>query len=185
VALAIFVCCLAIHAATVRILFAMARDNALPGASALASVSGTRKVPVVPAVATGAIAALILVVNILNPYAFTIIISLGIIFMYLAYLGVTIPLLQKRMSGWPNSASGSGDGFFKLGGAAMITNVVGVLYGLAMAVNLIWPRDEFYGSLWYQQYGPILATLLVVVVGLAVWFGVQKDRIGVLPEHKA
>ena len=57
---------------------------------------GTRRVPVVPALASGAIALLILAFNIVNPSAFTIIISLGIILMYLAYLGVTIPLLRKR-----------------------------------------------------------------------------------------
>ena len=49
VALAIFVCCLAIHAMSVRILFAMGRDNSLPYGKQLASVSGTRRVPIVPA----------------------------------------------------------------------------------------------------------------------------------------
>ena len=53
VALAIFVCCLAIHAMSVRILFAMGRDNALPFGKQLASVSGTRRVPIVPALTTG------------------------------------------------------------------------------------------------------------------------------------
>ena len=41
VALAIFVCCLAIQAMSIRILFSMARDGNLPFARALASVSAT------------------------------------------------------------------------------------------------------------------------------------------------
>ena len=102
-ALAIFVCCLAIHAMSVRILFAMGRDNNLPGASRLASVSGTRRVPVFPAVLVGVISIAILGFNIYNQYAFEVIVALGIIFMYLAYLGVTIPLLQRRLNGWPGN----------------------------------------------------------------------------------
>ena len=78
---------------SVRILFAMGRDNNLPGGDRLASVSGTRRVPVFPAVLVGAIAIAILALNIANPYAVTIVLGLGIIYMYMAYLGVTIPLL--------------------------------------------------------------------------------------------
>ena len=88
---------------SVRILFAMGRDNNLPGGSRLASVSGMRRVPVFPAVLVGAIAMLILAFNIYNQYAFEVIVALGIIFMYLAYLGVTIPLLRQRLAGWPGN----------------------------------------------------------------------------------
>ena len=99
VALAIFVCALAIQAMSVRILFSMGRDNALPFGKQLASVSGTRRVPIVPALTTGAIALLILASNWANPRAFTIIISMGIILMYIAYLMLTTQLLQRRRRG--------------------------------------------------------------------------------------
>src|SRR5579862_4485566 len=52
-AIAIFVCCLAVQTATIRMLFSMARDNRLPAGSAIARVSGHRKVPIVPALVTG------------------------------------------------------------------------------------------------------------------------------------
>jgi amino acid transporter len=184
-ALAIFVCCLAIHAMSVRILFAMGRDNNLPGGSRLASVSGSRRVPVFPAVLVGAIAMLILAFNIYNQYAFEVIVALGIIFMYLAYLGVTIPLLQKRLAGWPGSLPTANRGLFSLGGAAVVTNVLAVIYGASMAVNLAWPRDEFYGVKWYQQYGPITGVTVVVVAGLALYYGYQRHRMEILPEHRA
>ena len=71
--------------------------------------------PVVPALASGAIALIILAFNIVNPSAFTIIISLGIILMYLAYLGVTIPLLRKRLAGWPGNLPDAKEGLFSLG----------------------------------------------------------------------
>jgi urea carboxylase system permease len=184
-AFAIFVCCLAIHAMSVRILFAMGRDNNLPGASRLASVSGTRRVPVFPAVLVGAIALLILAFNIYNQYAFEVIVALGIIFMYLAYLGVTIPLLQRRLAGWPGNLPSAGKGLFSLGQFAVITNVLAIIYGASMAVNLAWPRDYFYGTKWYQQYGPISGIAVVVIAGLLLYYGRQQHHGTVLSEHRA
>jgi urea carboxylase system permease len=185
VALAIFVCCLAIHAMSVRILFAMGRDNNLPAAASLASVSGSRRVPVIPAVLVGVLSVAILAFNWLNPYAFTIVISCGIVFMYLAYLGVTIPLFQRRMAGWPNELPTANKGLFKLGGLGLITNGIAIAYGAAMTVNLAWPRVAFYGSKWYQHYGVIFAIALVVGVGLVLYYGYQASRMEVLPEHRA
>jgi amino acid transporter len=184
VALAIFVCCLAIHAMSVRILFAMGRDDNLPGGSRLAHVSGVRRVPVFPAVLVGAISMIVLAFNIYNQYAFEVIIALGIIFMYLAYLGVTIPLLQQRLRGWPGNLN-DGENLFKLGRWGVITNVIAVAYGAAMAINLAWPRDYFYGTKWYQQYGPIIGVATVVVAGLALYYGRQQYHGTVLAEHRA
>jgi urea carboxylase system permease len=184
-ALAIFVCCLAIHAMSVRILFAMGRDNNLPGGVRLSTVSGKRRVPVFPAVLVGAIAIAILAVNILNPYAVTIVLGLGIIYMYMAYLGVTIPLFQRRREGWPDNLPTGKQGLFRLGSAAMITNGIAILYGASMVINLAWPRDYFYGTKWYQQYGPIGGVALALGAGLILYFSYQKDKMGVLPQHRS
>jgi amino acid transporter len=185
VAVAIFVCCLAIHAMSVRILFAMGRDNNLPGGSRLASVSGARRVPVVPAVLVGLIGFLILLLNIGNPKAFVIIISLGIIFMYVAYLGVTIPLLRQRMAGWPGNLADAGEGLFSLGRFAIITNVIAVAYGASMVINLGWPRDYFYGTAWYQKWGPAIFVPGALVLGMILYYGYQRHQTEILPEHRA
>jgi urea carboxylase system permease len=184
-ALAIFVCCLAIHAMSVRILFAMGRDNNLPGGSRLASVSGVRRVPVFPAILVGAIAMLILAFNIYNQYAFEVIVALGIIFMYLAYLGVTIPLFRQRLAGWPGRLPTANMGLFRLGRWAILTNGIAIFYGAAMAVNLCWPREEFYGPKWYQHYGPITGVAVVMISGFILYFGYQQHRMEILPEHRS
>jgi amino acid transporter len=184
VAVAIFVCCLAIHAMSVRILFAMGRDDNLPGGSRLAHVSGVRRVPVFPAVLVGGIAMVVLAFNIYNQYAFEVIIALGIIFMYLAYLGVTIPLLRQRLNGWPGTLN-DGQNLFKLGSWGVATNVLAIFYGAAMAVNLAWPRDYFYGTKWYQQYGPIIGVATIMIAGLALYYGRQQYHGTVLAEHRA
>ena len=56
---------------------------------------------------------------------------------------------------------------------------------MAMTINLLWPREEFYGTEWYQQWGPILVLAVVAVAGLVWWFAVQQHRGGVLEEHAA
>jgi urea carboxylase system permease len=184
VVVAIFVCCLAIQAMSIRILFSMARDGNLPFARSLASVSAHRRVPVVPALASGAIALIILVFNILNPSAFTIIISLGIILMYLAYLGVTIPLLRNRLAGWPGNLPDAQEGLFSLGRWAVILNVIAIGYGAAMALNLEWPRTALYIDDTYK-WGPIVATIALVGFGLVYYYTVQQHKSGVLEEHRA
>ena len=62
-----FVCALAVHAGSVRLMFAMARDNNLPFAHALAHVHPWSKAPIVPSVVVGVLAAAILVLNINLP----------------------------------------------------------------------------------------------------------------------
>ena len=112
----------------------------------------------------GAIAILILVLNIANPYAVTIVIGLGIIYMYMAYLGVTIPLFQRRREGWPSSLPTGNQGLFQLGrlghGDQRASRSP---TAPRWSINLAWPRDYFYGTKWYQQYGPILGSIAVVV----------------------
>ncbi len=185
VAMAIFVCALAIQAMSVRILFSMSRDNNLPFARQLASVHGSRRVPVVPAVVSGLIALLILAFNINNPKAFTIIISMGIILMYISYWLLNSQVFLRRREGWPDNLQDRHEGLFRLGKWGLLTNAIAVVYGVAMTINLMWPRDEFYGTEWYQQWGPILLVAIVAIAGLIWWFAVQQHRGGVLDEHAA
>jgi amino acid transporter len=100
VVVAITVCALAVHAATIRIAFAMARDNNLPAGSLLARVDPVRRTPVIPPIAIGVLAVLILVVNIRQPQIFTVVTSIAIILIYLAYLLVTGPMLLAPLPGY-------------------------------------------------------------------------------------
>ncbi|NQX16850.1 APC family permease [Rathayibacter sp. VKM Ac-2857] len=183
IVVAITVCALAVHTAGIRLVFAMARDNALPGSALLARVDPRRRTPVAPAVLIGVLAVLILVVNIGTPEIFTAVTSVAVILIYLAYLLVTVPLLLRRLRGrWPTADAPSG--YFSLGRLGVPVNIVAVLWGAAMAVNLAWPRVEVYGD------GPLRWIALIVVgavvtVGLA-WFRLRgRHRLGVLPEHAA
>jgi urea carboxylase system permease len=186
--LAIFVCCLAVQAATIRMLFSMARDNRLPFGSQIARVSGRRKVPIVPALVTGLLAIVLLGLNVGNQSAFAALTSIAIIMFYLAYLGVTTPMLIRRLRGtWPKPDHGP---YFSLGRWGLLVNVLAVAYGALVAINIAWPRSGVYNAVgkhhWYWQWSAELFIGAVVVIGTLYYFLVQaKKPPEVLAEHRA
>jgi urea carboxylase system permease len=189
VAIAITVCCLAVHTATIRMMFAMARDNNLPGGERLAKVHPKTKTPIVPAVLIGILALLILVVNIRQPQIFTVITSIGIIMIYIAYLLVTVPMLFSRLRGeWPPKDAKQRD-HFSLGKLGLPINILAVGWGVFMCINLAWPRKDVYNAVepfhWYLQYGAVMFIGIVFFGGLAYYWLVQRHKTGVLASHAA
>ena len=187
-AIAIFVCCLAVQTATIRMLFSMARDDRLPAGSAVARVSGHRKVPVVPALVTGILTLVLLAINVGNQSAFYVLTSLAIIMFYLAYLGVTAPMLVRRFRGtWPKKDWGP---YFSLGRWGMLVNLLAVIYGVLVTINIAWPRNSIYNSVghphWYWQWSPFLFIGAIVIIGTIYYYAVQaKKTPEVLAEHRA
>ena len=183
-AFAIFVCTLAIQTAAIRIAFSMARDHCLPFGERLAHVSDHRQSPVLPALVSGAIAILILILNLGNSKIFLVVTSVSIVLVYLAYLSVTVPVLARRRRGWPED--GGRTGLFTLGRTrGMIINSIAVGYGALMAINLIFPRQAIYGAGNYA-WGGVIVIALVLAVGLAYFFSTQRDRpLEIAAEHRA
>ena len=184
IVVAVTVCALAVHTAGIRLMFAMARDNALPAGARLAKIDPKRKTPVVPAVVVGVVALLILVVNIGSPQIFTAVTSVAIIMIYIAYLLVTGPMLLKRLKGeWPDKSEAA-KGYFSLGRFGLPVNIIAVVWGAAMALNLAWPREDVYGA-GALAWIAFIFIGAVVLVGLA-WFQLKgRHQLGTLPEHMA
>lgn len=166
-AIAITVCCLAVQTAAIRMIYAMARDGRLPFRHAIARVSARSKTPVLAAVITGVLTIALLLLNLGNQRAFFVLTSTAIILFYIPYLLVTGPMLLRRLRGsWPRAEHGP---YFRLGRWGTVINAVAVLYGLGMTVNLLWPRAAVYGAdHWYYQWGALLTTALIVIVGAAL-----------------
>ncbi len=179
VALAASVCTLAIQTATTRMVFSMARDRVLPFSIQLAKVSPKTRTPILPAAVVGVLAMAILVLNIFQPAMYTALASVCIMLLYIAYLMVTVPLLRRRLQGWPavgtpQAKTATGKELFGLGKWAIPLNVVAVVWGLAMTVNLAWPRNAVYnpvgGHHWYLQHFALVFLVGSLAVGaLAFW----------------
>jgi urea carboxylase system permease len=185
IVIAVTVCALAVHTAAIRLTFAMARDNALPFGEKLATVNPKTQTPIVPAVTIGIIAVIILVINIGQPKIFTVLTSIAIIMIYMAYLMVTGPMLKKRLQGqWPPKDLKEG-GYFTMGKWGMLVNIVAVVWGVGMAVNLAWPRAAVYGEPWYNTWGAFVYIGVILGLGLLWYFVKGRHHIGCLESHAA
>jgi len=189
IVVAVVVCTLAVHAAAIRMMFAMARDNNLPFSSQLSKVDPVRKTPTVAAIVVGVLAVIPLLVNVMQPAIFTILSSISIVLIYLSYLLVTVPLLRKRFKKqWPLADDGTEPGF-SLGKWGLPVNIVAVLWGGAMTLNLIWPRPEIYNSVppfeWYLQWGGVLFVGAVTGGGALLYRLKIRHQTGVLAAHAA
>ncbi|HEX3782250.1 MAG TPA: amino acid permease [Pseudonocardiaceae bacterium] len=165
VAIAIIVCTLAIQTAASRMVFSMSRDRVLPGSRVLGRISPRTGTPVLPSIVVGVLAMLVLLINLGQTQIFTAVTSVAVVLVYLAYLLVTGPVLVARLRGRLPAARAE---HFSLGRWAVPVNVVAVLWGIGMAVNIAWPRASVYdpaGTHWYLRYFALLVLAAVLVIG--------------------
>jgi len=173
VAIAVFICTLAIQTAASRLMFSMARDGRLPASAALAKVNSRTGTPIAPSVLIGLACVAILAVNVGNSAIFTTLSSVCIVLIYLAYMMVTVPLLIQRLKGWPHGGimhDADGEKLFTLGRLGLPVNIAAVLYGGLMVINLSWPRAEIFdptGEFPLLRWAAPLTVLAVIVVGIA------------------
>ena len=166
VAISIVSACLAIQNSASRVMFSMARDGRLPGARLLARVHPQTGTPIVTGIAVGMLAIAVLLINLGNPAAFAAVTSTSVVIVYLAYLLVTVPALRARLR---RRLPGKRPGSFSLGRWGLPVNLFAVVYGVAMMVNIAWPRQAVYdpgGTSWVLQYLALLFVAGMVVVGL-------------------
>jgi urea carboxylase system permease len=185
VAVAVFACTLACQTSGARMMYSMARERALPFHAQLAKVSPRTGTPVATSIVVGVLAAVALLVN-LHQYAiFLALSSLCIAMLYIAYLGVTLPLLltrlkHRRTDGFPRGVDEDGRPQFSLGGAGIVVNALACVYQALMIVNLLWPRTEIYdltGHTWWLRWSGLLFIGICALVG-ALYYGYKHRRHG-------
>lgn len=134
---AIYVCCLAIQTSTIRLAYGMGRDGKLPLAKYYNKVHSGLHTPVGTTIVIGVLAGLPLLV-----YASAFTIAIGATGMiYLSYILGNIAILFARLRGWPKESTP-----FKLGGWGTIVNILALVWGIAMEINFLWPRDLTVGG---------------------------------------
>jgi urea carboxylase system permease len=138
--ISVFVCTLAIQGAATRMMFSMGRDGHLPLGSWWGRVSPTFRTPANAAIAVGILAAIpILVIGPLGGFTISIA-ATGLI--YLSYLLTNLGVLGARLRGWPHKPA-----WFNLGRWGMLINVVAILYGGLMLLNIgLWQDPGLFGD---------------------------------------
>ena len=184
VAVAIFACTLACQTSGTRMLYSMAREKALPLHRFLSRVSPRTGTPIITTVVVGTGAAIALLVNVKQAAIFTALSSLCIAMLYLAYLGVTLPLLAVRLKHrktdhFPSGVDEHGAPQFSLGKWGVTVNAVAVIYQMGMIVNLMWPRPEIYdltGDTWWLKWSALLFIGISVLVGMVYFVSRRLHR---------
>ncbi len=172
VAIAVCVGTLAMQTAGARMLFSMARDGVLPCSDRLAEVSPRTGTPHLPAVAVGTLAVGFLLVNLLAPSAFLALETTCIVLVYTAYALVVGAMLRRRLRGLPIGTEGErdehGEPLFSLGRWGLPVNILALVYGVGMTVNLALPRAAVYdptGGHWYLRWFSVLFLGAALAVG--------------------
>jgi amino acid transporter len=149
----------------------------------LSRVSPTRHVPTYATAVPALFWTAILLINLGNAKVFNALIGAGVLLIYIAYLGVTLPALRSRLRGeWQPD-----ERFFHM--SPKVGTAVGIgatVWGAVGALNLIWPRAEFYGTAWYQQYSGILVTAAVLLIGAVQYvLAFRNERADIEPEQRS
>jgi amino acid transporter len=135
--IAVFVCTLAIQGATVRLMFSMGRDRRLPFGGAWGRVNPTFRTPANAAIAVGVLGALPLILMGATASIYLAIAATGMI--YLSYFLCNLGVFIARTKGWPHK-----DAWFSLGSWGTVINVLALLWGGLMVINIgIWTSPIF------------------------------------------
>ena len=184
---AIYVCCLAIQTSTIRLAFGMARDGKLPFGRQFNKVNPTLHTPVGTCIVVGVLAGLPLLY-----YSGAGLIAIGATGMiYLSYILANVAILRARLSGWPKDQAP-----FKLGQWGLWVNILGLVYGISMEINFLWPRNVDVGNQNpavkvlpnIPNLGPIgeiplfeFTLVVIVIVGFVYWWFAQRKAPAIEP----
>jgi amino acid transporter len=171
----VFVCTLAIHGAASRMMFSMSRDRHLPLGSVWGHVNTRTRTPANAVIAVGVIAAIpILLVGPIGGFTLAIV-ATGLI--YLSYFLCNLGVAFARRRGWPHTKA-----YFSLGRWGMLINIVALLYGAVMIVNIaLWASPELFGDFG----GPGRATWNPLITGLFTIGGQKLDQLPAIPIYEA
>jgi amino acid transporter len=175
---AIIVCTLAVHSGAVRLTFAMGRDGLLPFSESLSRVSAKTHTPVLATLLCGLGAIIILAVNVQFPKVFELVTSIAILWANLAYWIVVALQLQNRIKLIRKGVDT--DARFNLGKWGLPVNILALVWSSFMVINVSWPRTATYGMEWYNQYAAWIYTIVLICVGVSIYYYklLKRKRIG-------
>ncbi len=178
--IAVYVCTLAIQGATVRLMFSMGRDRRLPFGGLWGHVSPTLKTPSYASIAVGVLGAVPIILTGALGSIYLAIAATGTI--YISYFLCNLGVLIARRKGWPHKGA-----WFSLGSWGTIINVLALVWGGLMVVNIGLWTDPMFGafgdSLRETWSNPFIDTFLTFggepIPGLPHW-PVFESLVGVI-----
>lgn len=168
---------LSLQAAASRLLFAYARDEMIVGSEHLRHLSPGRHIPAKALLVAGTIPALIAISALWLQNAIATIISFASVGIYMAFQMIIIAALVARARGWRPA------GAFTLGAWGWPVNIAALAYGIGAIINMAWPRSP--QDPWFSNYGVIVTSVGVVVLGALYMVLARPYDRGIAPEGDA
>jgi amino acid transporter len=158
-------CLLSLQAAASRLVFGFARDQMIFASGFLSRMSPRHHVPANALIVMGAIPAVIALSALWLQDAIATIISFAAVGIYISFQMIVLAALLARNKGWRPA------GPFTLGRWGYLVNVLALSYGVGAIVNILWPRSP--GDPWYVNYGMLVTTVGVIIVG-GIYMAIAK-----------
>ncbi|PSR35175.1 MAG: amino acid permease [Sulfobacillus benefaciens] len=164
VIIAFLSCGAAVEAAATRVFYSYARDRVIPFSKFLSHVSPKYHTPTNALWLSGLVALLLS----FSAKFESILTSFAVVGIYLAFQMIMLGALIARSRGV------KADALFNLRGWVWPINVVALIYGVGMIINLARPTNPT--APWYINYEVILATAAIIVLGLVVYFATSASK---------
>lgn len=167
VVLAFLSCGAAVQAAATRVFYSYARDGMIFGHRWLRKVHPRFQTPTNALI----VSAIISLVFSLSARFESILTSFAVAGIYIAFQMIVVGwIIAKYRGTYSKPPSG-----FSLGRWGFVVAVLGLIYGIGMIINVIRPLTP--GAPWYINYEVILATAVILVLGIIVHYltGIGKS----------
>jgi len=159
-------------------MFSMARDGRLPFSKALAKVSPRTHTPILPGIVVGVLSIGVLLINLGQTSVFATVTAISVVVVYAARLPVRHGPAARPATA-PERGPRSRPGVLHAGPLGLPVNVVAVMFGVFMLVNIGWPRAEIYdldGRGWYFQWSALISMVVIIALGLVAYRVLQRQR---------
>jgi amino acid transporter len=161
---------LALQTSASRVIWAYARDGALPAAGVLVQLRGQARIPVVAIGVTTVIGAALFLLSIVAGDIYSLMVNSTAGGFYLAFLfplvGFLVVLLRGR---WRPGA-------FSLGAATLPVAAVAVLWAVLQFLNIAWPRVAFEQR--WLDWSVWIGVAVLAVIGAALYASVRTRITG-------
>jgi amino acid transporter len=160
-------CALGLQTGLSRVIWAFARDRALPASGWLAQLSKREGIPTRAVVVTAVLPLPIFFLT--GSQVYGILVGYTIGGWYLTFAMVLLAaLIARRRGTWEV-------GPFTLGRWSLTIGIAALVWAVFETINVAWPRAAVSGPDWYLQWAVVLVVALLAVIGWIVYASVRSQ----------
>jgi amino acid transporter len=163
---------LALQTSASRIMWAFARDNALPAHKSISRLSKGQKQPIVALGIATTIGAIMMVLSQATPSFYTLMLNFTTGGFFLAFLfPVAGSFLAKVRKTWE-------PGPFNFGRGSFLVSTIALIWAVFMFFDISWPRPV-YADARYLDFSVWIAAAGLIVVGSAIYWSLRSKMTSV------